>query len=227
MVALKRTKASARPYFTPELFSFLLELRYNNSRVWFQANKARYEGFVRRPLLEFIEALAPRLEQINPAFVAGPKSIFRIHRDTRFSVDKSPYKTHAAAQFRHTLATRDVHMPGFYMHLEPDNCFLAAGMWMPEPENLARIRQAIARQDYRWLELRQKLELDGEGKLKRPPKGFEASHPLIEDLKQRSFTASIPLSEEQVLSGSLLGVVEQGFRKLNPLNAFLSDLMLL
>lgn len=226
MVATKPGKKTAS-YFSPELFRFLLELRYNNHRTWFQANKSRYEQVVKRPLVGFIQDLAPRLAKINPAFVADAKSIFRINRDTRFSADKSPYKTHTAAQFRHSLATRDVHMPGFYMHLEPDNCFLAAGMWMPEPENLARIRHAIARQDYRWLELRKKLEPDGEGKLKRPPKGFEAKHPLIEDLKQRSFTASINLSEDQVLSNKLLEVVDKGFRKLNPLNQFLSDIMLL
>lgn len=226
MVATRPGKKT-ESYFSPELFRFLLELRYNNERTWFQANKARYEQAVKRPLVGFIQDLAPRLAKINPAFVADAKSIFRIHRDTRFSADKSPYKTHAAAQFRHSLATRDVHMPGFYLHLEPDNCFLAAGMWMPQPENLARIRQAIVRQDYRWLELRKKLELDGEGKLKRPPKGYGADHPLIEDLKQRSFTVSINLSEEQVLSDKLLEVVDRGFRKLNPLNQFLSDIMLL
>ncbi len=219
--------ATKTRYFTHELFAFLLELRYNNTREWFAANKPRYEALVKNPLLAFIEDFAPELERINPQFEATPRSMFRIHRDTRFSADKSPYKTQASAQFRHRLATKDVHMPGFYLHLEPDNCFLAAGMWMPEPENLARIRAAIARQDYRWLELRKKLEPDGEGKLKRPPKGYEASHPMIEDLKQRSFTASVNLSEEEVCSEGFVATVTKGFRKLNPLNVFLSEVMLL
>jgi len=222
------TKAATKTqYFTPELFAFLLELRYNNTRDWFTANKPRYEEVVKKPLLAFIEDFASVLEKINPQFEATSRSMFRIHRDTRFSADKSPYKTAASAQFRHRLATRDVHMPGFYLHLEPDNCFLAAGMWMPEPENLARIRAAIARQDYRWTELRKKLEIGDEGKLKRPPKGYEADHPMIEDLKHRSFTASIDLLERDVCSKGFMDTATKGFRKLNPLNVFLSEVMLL
>lgn len=214
-------------YFTPELFAFLLELRYNNTREWFAANRSRYEAVVKRPFLTFIADFAPELEKINPQFEATARSMFRIHRDTRFSSDKSPYKTQVSAQFRHRLATKDVHMPGFYLHLEPDNCFLAAGMWMPEPENLARIRAAIARQDHRWLELRRKLELDSEGKLKRPPKGYAASHPMIEDLKQRNFTASLNLAEQEVYSEEFMDTVTRGFRRLNRLNVFLSEILLL
>ncbi|WP_337870740.1 DUF2461 domain-containing protein [Meiothermus sp.] len=213
-------------YFAPELFNFLIELRYNNHRTWFQANKHRYESLVRQPFLRFIEDFAPRLEKISPDYVAGSRSLFRINRDTRFSANKSPYKTHAAAQFRHRLG-QDVHMPGFYIHLEPDHCFLGAGIWMPEPEHLRRIRIAIARQDYRWLELRKRLELDGEGKLTRPPKGYSTDHPLIEDLKQRSFTVSYGLSEEEVLSEKLLATMERAFRELLPLNEFLSAVLLL
>ncbi|MDT7919287.1 MAG: DUF2461 domain-containing protein [Meiothermus sp.] len=223
MAAVKGTKQA---YFSPELFQFLVELRYNNQREWFQANKPRYEAWVRQPFLRFIADLAPRLEKIAPDYVAGPQSLFRIHRDTRFSANKAPYKTHAGAQFRHRLG-QDVHMPGFYIHLEPDNCFLGAGMWMPEPDNLRRIRAAIARQDPRWLMLRKKLKLDGEGKLTRPPKGFDPHHPLIEDLKQRSFTVSYNLSEEIVVSEELMDTVEKTFRRLLPLNRFLSEVLLL
>lgn len=215
-----------KTYFSPEVFQFLLELRFNNHRAWFQANKHRYEALVRQPFLSFIEDFAPRLARISPDYLASPRSLFRIHRDTRYSPNKAPYKTHAAAQFRHRLG-QDVHMPGFYIHIEPDNCFLGAGMWMPEPENLRRIRAAIARQDPRWLRLSKKFELDGEGKLTRPPKGYSAAHPLIEDLKQRSFTVSYSLTEEEVLSEQLLNTVEKVFRKLLPLNQFLSEVLLL
>lgn len=214
------------PYFSQELFQFLIELRFNNHRTWFQANKKRYEQHVRVPFLRFIEDFAPRLHRISPDYLAGPRSLFRISRDTRFSANKAPYKTHAAAQFRHRLA-QDVHLPGFYIHLEPDHCFLGAGIWMPEPENLRRIRAAIARQDARWLRLRKKLELDGEGKLVRPPKGYSPDHPLIENLKQRSFTVSYLLSEEEVLSGYWIETVEKVFRRLLPLNQFLSEVLLL
>ncbi|MCX7783835.1 MAG: DUF2461 domain-containing protein [Meiothermus sp.] len=218
--------SNKQSYFKSELFEFLMELRFNNHRAWFQANKPRYEALVRQPFLRFIEDFAPRLERISPDYIASPRSLFRIHRDTRYSAHKAPYKTHAAAQFRHRLG-QDVHMPGFYIHIEPDNCFLGAGMWMPEPENLRRIRAAIARQDPRWLQLRGKFELDGEGKLVRPPRGFSADHPLIEDLKQRSFTVSYSLAEEEVLSGQLPDRVEMVFRKLLPLNRFLSEVLLL
>lgn len=218
--------SNRQTYFEPELFQFLIELRFNNHRAWFQANKHRYDALVRQPFLRFIEDFAPRLGRISPDYVASPRSLFRIHRDTRYSANKAPYKTHAAAQFRHRLC-QDVHMPGFYIHLEPDNCFLGAGMWMPEPENLRRIRAAIARQDPRWLRLRKQFELDGEGKLVRPPRGYSADHPLIEDLKQRSFTVSYSLAEDEVLSEQLPDTVAKVFRKLLPLNQFLSEVLLL
>ena len=109
------------PHFTPALFKFLRELNKNNTREWFQANKDRYETDVRNPMLGFIADFAPYLEGLSPQFVAEPRrsggSMFRIHRDTRFSKDKSPYKTHAAAQFGHARG-KDVHAPGFYLHLE-------------------------------------------------------------------------------------------------------------
>jgi len=149
-MARKMASSSANTYFSAELFHFLLELRYNNHRAWFQANKPRYEEYIRRPFLRFIEDFAPYLKRISPAFTAEAKSLFRIYRDTRFSYDKTPYKTHAAAQFRHILG-RDVHAPGFYLHLEPDNCFIAGGIWLPEAEPTLRIRQAIARWDPRWM----------------------------------------------------------------------------
>ncbi|WP_147372912.1 DUF2461 domain-containing protein, partial [Calidithermus terrae] len=159
------------PYFSPELFNFLLELRYNNDRAWFQANKARYEQHVKGPFLRFIADLAPHLEALNPAYTANERSLFRIHRDTRFSHDKSPYKTHAAAQFRHLLASSDVHAPGFYLHLEPGQSGVGGGLWQPGPEDLARVRAAIARQDFRWIEVKRAVPLSEEDKLKRPPKG--------------------------------------------------------
>jgi len=222
---MPRGPASTKAYFAPEQFDFLIELRYNNNHPWFQANKHRYEALVRQPFLRFIEDLAPRLRKMSGDYEAGPRSLFRINRDTRFSVDKTPYKTYAAAQFRHRLG-RDVHMPGFYIHLEPGNCFLGAGIWMPAAENLRRIRAAIARPDVRWLEIRQHIELDSEGKLTRPPKGCRSSHPLVEDLKQRSFTASYPLEEQAVFSGGLLKNVEMVFGQLLPLNQFLTGVLL-
>ncbi|WP_018465751.1 DUF2461 domain-containing protein [Calidithermus timidus] len=213
------------PYFTPELFSFLLELRYNNDRAWFQANKLRYEQYVRGPFLRFIADLAPHLEALNPAYTANERSLFRIHRDTRFSADKSPYKTHAAAQFRHLLTSGDVHAPGFYLHLEPGESGVGGGLWQPDPENLARVRAAIARQDFRWLEAKRAVPLLEEDKLKRPPKGFDPAHPLIEDLKLKSFVTWFPLSDEEVCSSGFLGLVLEYLGKTNKLVSYLCEVL--
>ncbi len=116
----------------PELITFLKQLKKNNNREWFQKNKDSYEHDVRGPLLKFIEVFGPRLKKISPHFVADPRktggSLFRIYRDTRFSRDKRPYKTHAGVQFRHERAS-EVHAPGFYLHIEPEQAFVGVGIW--------------------------------------------------------------------------------------------------
>ena len=213
-----------QPYFSPDLFSFLIELRFNNNRTWFAANKKRYEALVKAPMLRFFTDFAPRLSKINPAYTANPKSLFRVARDTRFSANKDPYKTHVAAQFRY-MGNRDVHAPGFYMHLENDQCFVGGGIWMPEAEPLKRIRSAIERQDFKWLELKRKLPISDEDKLKRPPKGFEAAHPLIEDLKLKSFITTFPISEEEVCSADFINIVEKHLKKTDKLVRFLNGVL--
>ena len=116
-----------KAYFSTDLLRFLDELRRNNRREWFEANRIRYEQQVREPMLAFIADFAPRLKKISPRLVADPHptrgSMFRIYRDVRFSPDKKPYKTHVAARFSHVMG-RDVHAPGFYIHLEPGSSVL-------------------------------------------------------------------------------------------------------
>ena len=135
------------PYFTARTFRFLKDLGENNSREWFKANQDRYETDVREPALDFIAAFAEPLARLSPHFVADARkvggSMFRVQRDTRFSKDKTPYKTNAAMQFRHEQA-RDVHAPGFYLHIEPGNCFMGAGLWRPETRVAYDIRERIA-----------------------------------------------------------------------------------
>ena len=130
------------PHFGPELFDFLRELRENNDRDWFQANKERYEHDVKEPLLGFISDFGPRIAKISPHIRADPRptggSLFRIYRDVRFSKNKAPYKVHAAAQFRHKRG-KDVHAPGYYLHLEPGQVFaggrhLAPGLGEPQED---------------------------------------------------------------------------------------------
>src|SRR5438093_11749478 len=117
-------------HFTPDLFQFLRQLKHNNNRDWFLRHKQEYESVVRGPALRFLADFAADLSNISPYLIIGPRSLFRIYRDIRFSSDKRPYKTHLAMRF--SLAGRDVHSPGFYLHLEPENCFSAAGLWPPQ-----------------------------------------------------------------------------------------------
>src|SRR6187401_2919255 len=125
---------STNSTITPEVFQFFRELKENNNREWFEANKQRYETQVRDPLLGFINEFGLRLPAISPHYIADSRrmggSLFRIYRDVRFSKDKTPYKTAAGIQFRHERA-KDVHAPGFYLHLDPEGVFMGAGLWHP------------------------------------------------------------------------------------------------
>ncbi len=121
---------------------YLKKLAKNNNRPWFNDNKQRYEDAVRTPALAFIEAMGPPLKkQLSPHFLAQPKkvggSLMRVYRDTRFANDKTPFKTNVGIQFRHELG-KDVHAPGFYLHIEPGNCFLGAGICAPKPGSSPR-----------------------------------------------------------------------------------------
>jgi len=186
---------ASNPYITPKLFSFLRDLKKNNTREWFQDNKSRYEEQVREPLIAFVEDFSEHLPKISSHFVADPRkvggSLFRIHRDIRFSKDKSPYKTHAGVHFRHERA-KDVHAPGFYLHLDPAEVFIAAGIWHPDTPTLKLIRAAIGDDPKRWKQVaksgafKKHFTLAGES-LKRAPAGFEPDDPLIEDLKRKDF----------------------------------------
>ena len=133
-------------YFSRELFEFLGELALNNNREWFHANKSRYESVVRDSLLEFVADFAEPLSKISSHFVADPRpsggSMFRIYRDVRFSKDKSPYKTMAAAHFSHERA-KEVPAPGFYLHLAPAESFVGVGIWHPDATTLKNIRDTI------------------------------------------------------------------------------------
>jgi uncharacterized protein (TIGR02453 family) len=216
----------AEALISPRLFDFLRELKANNERAWFWENRARYEADVRDPLLRFVAAFGDRLETISPRFVADPRpvggSMFRLHRDTRFSKDKSPYKTHAALHFRHEASTRDVHGPGFYLHLEPSGCFMGAGIWRPDPGSLQRIREAIVDEPDDWVEVREGVGSIHGDRLKRPPAGFDPKHPLIEDLKQKDFIASRTFSEAEACGPDFVDRYAEACRERGPLMRFLT-----
>jgi uncharacterized protein (TIGR02453 family) len=220
------TTSSETASFDRELFAFLTDLRAHNDRDWFAANKQRYEAHVLEPALAFIEDFGYRLHDISPHFRADPRrqggSLFRIHRDTRFSKDKSPYKTNIGMQFRHERA-KDAHAPGYYLHLEPGGVFAGGGIWHPETTALTAIRQAIVDDPDGWSRakrLRGGLELSGDA-LKRVPTGFDKEHPHAEDLKRKDFFGWISLDEDAATAPDFLDRYTRVCESAAPLMRFL------
>ncbi|HUO17735.1 MAG TPA: DUF2461 domain-containing protein [Verrucomicrobiae bacterium] len=212
-------------YFTPELFRFLTRLKRNNDRDWFQAHKAEYETHVRQPALAFITEFAGPLYDITPHLVADARpsrgSLFRIYRDTRFSPDKRPYKTHVAMRFSHR--GKDVHSPGFYLHLDPTGCFAACGLWHPEAPTLLKVRTAMVSRPDEWRKVRKLLNWDDASKLSRPPRGFPCDHEFVEDLKLRDLGTSVDFTNDQVCSPKFMATFAAACRKMSPLAVFLSS----
>ena len=221
----------ATPHFTPALFTFLKDLDANNEREWFHDHKQRYIDSVQEPALEFIVDAKPRLQQISPYFTAEAKtvggSLFRIQRDTRFAKDKTPYKQNTGVQFRHE-AGKDAHAPGFYLHLQPKECYAGVGLWRPETKVAYQIRQHIVDNPDAWKKAtRSKRFTDvwslGGNSLVRVPKGFDEDHPYIDDLKRKDFIASVRLSQKQVTSPDFLDEYMQLNKRAAPLMEFLCD----
>ncbi len=195
-------------HFGQDLFRFLEELKANNNREWFQANKDRYVHDVKEPAQAFIADFAPHLAKVSPHFRSDPRpvggSLFRIYRDVRFSKDKSPYKTHAGLHFRHS-AGKSAYTPGFYLHLEPRGCFAGVGLWHPDGPTLKKIRERVTQQPKAWRKavedtaFARSFTVEGD-RLKRPPKGFDPDHELIEVLKFKDFTGISKLTQKQVIS---------------------------
>jgi len=219
------------PGFKPDLIRFLTQLNKNNHRDWFAKNKSRYEADVLGPALEFVEAFAKPLHNISPLFLSEPKksggSVMRIYRDTRFSKDKTPYKTNVGIHFRHQIG-KDVHSPGFYIHLAPDECFLGAGIWHPDNPTLAKIRQAILNDPGKWKKcsaggsFSRNFELAGNS-LKRPPRGIDPDHPAIHDLKRKDFIGVKPVKRAEVENPKFLNIVVDSFRASTPYMKFLCE----
>lgn len=212
-------------YFTPELFRFLTRLKRNNNRDWFLAHKDEFETYARQPALCFIADFAAPLRKISPYLVADARpsrgSLFRIHRDTRFAHDKRPYKTNVAMRFSH--AGKNVHSPGFYLHLEPGGCFAASGLWHPEPPTLLKVRNAIVSRPNAWRKVHELLNWDDASKLSRPPRGFPADHEFVDDLKLRDLGSAFPFTDRQVCSPNFMSAFVAACKKMSPLAAFLSS----
>jgi uncharacterized protein (TIGR02453 family) len=215
-----------------DFFVFFKELAKNNERGWFEANKQRYKDVVVAPLCDLMAAMAPRVAKISKHIVVDPRpnggSMFRIYRDVRFAKDKSPYKTNAGLHFRHALG-RDAHVPGYYMHFAPGEVFFGGGIWMPEPDALAKVRRAIADDAKAWKKViegktfaKSFKGIDGEA-LARPPKGFDPDHPMIADIKRKSFFAMHESSAKAAQSPALVDEVDVAFTAAKPLMKFLCD----
>jgi len=195
-------------YFTPDTMTFLRKLAKNNLRDWFEKHKSEYETVVRTPALQFITDIADDLAALSPHFLAQARkvggSLMRVHRDVRFSKDKQPYKTNIGIQFRHEQG-KDVHAPGFYVHIEPHECFVGVGLWRPDAPALGKIRDAITANPEKWQmakgnkSFRKYYEISGES-LSRPPRGYDQDHPCIEDIKRKDFIAIAGVDDESVLS---------------------------
>jgi uncharacterized protein (TIGR02453 family) len=211
--------------FTSETFRFLKDLKKNNDREWFAANKKRYEEHLKEPALRIIEAFAPELKKLSPHFMATPRSLFRIHRDTRFSKDKTPYKTHVGLHFRHDHS-KDAHAPGYYLHVEPGGVFLGVGIWHPDGPALRRIREHIVEEPAAWRRasgakgFAQTFDLAGD-RLKRPPKDFDAEHPLIEDLKWKDYIGIAELPDSFATDPGLSRALGTTFKAGTPFMRFL------
>ena len=216
----------AQAPFSPTLFQFLRDLAEHNDREWFQANRARFDEHVKGPMLAFITAFSEPLHGVNRHFVADPRpmggSMFRINRDTRFARDKSPFKTNVGAQFRHQDCSREVHSPGFYLHLEPGASFVAVGLWHPEADALRKVRERMIAHPKAWKALRDGgLDITGDA-LKRVPAGFAADHPLAEELKLKEYYIHTGLTDAEVLAPDFLARFTGACAKGAPLAAFLT-----
>lgn len=217
--------------FPADLFGFFNDLEKQNNREWFNANKQRYLESVVQPMGEYILAMQPRLQAISPHYVVDPRphggSMFRIYRDTRFSRDKTPYKTHAACHFRHD-AGKDAHAPGFYVHLEADGLFFGGGIWQPPGAKLSKIRNFIADNARSWARIRNSKKIVGMGgiqgdALQRPPQGFNAEHVHIEDLKRKSFYVMAEAGASAALRADFVDLTAEAFNRAAPLNRFICD----
>ena len=215
--------------FKPETVAFLKALKKNNNRDWFNENKHRYEEDVLDVALNFIQSMHDPLQLIAPHFTAVPKrmggSLMRVYRDTRFSKDKTPYKTNIGIHFRHEQA-KDVHAPGFYVHIAPEEVFLGVGMWRPEASALASIRERVAMKQTEWLQARddkafkRHFDLAGES-LSRPPRGYDKEHPLIEDIKRKDFLAAKSMPVDDAIAPRFQQKVETAFKSSVPYMRFL------
>jgi uncharacterized protein (TIGR02453 family) len=220
---------SKLPQFPAAGLAFLRKLKRNNRREWFLQNKQTYEDYVRQPMIELVNALAPEFATFAPEIAASPKvSLYRIYRDTRFSKDKSPYKTHVAAGFSHRGLEKN-RGAGFYLHITPSEFLIGGGLYSPETEDLAAVRHHIALHHKRLISILNARQfrrlfdgLSGE-QLLRVPRGFPADHAAADFLRRKQFLVSRLLPAQIVTTPQFGSIVLGTFRTLHPLLQFLNE----
>ena len=217
--------------FQPALTQFLDELAQNNNREWFREHKRRYETDVVDPVLDFIRAMQPRLMEISPYLMVDARkvggSMFRIYRDTRFSKDKTPYKTHVGIRFPHREFKQRTG-PGLYLHISSQHVYLATGVWHPDSSALTKIRAKIDGDPQGWLKardnerFRQLYSLAGDS-LKGAPRGYQKDHPLLDDLRRKDFVGVQELPVTSLFKKGLPDKLAKSYRVTSPLLRFLAE----
>lgn len=213
--------------FPKEGIEFLKRLKKNNNREWFAKHKTEYEEFVKFPMQCLIGSLKSPMKKIAPAIDVNPKrNMFRIYRDTRFSKDKTPYKTHVAAVFHLRGHWQD--SAGYYVHIEPGNIYVGGGIYMPDGNQLKLIRYAIAEEPKEFNSIvNNKLfkkrfnTLEGE-KLQRAPLGYSPDHPMIEWLKHKSYYTGVEWKEKECYTHKFIDNIVNVYKELLPLIRFLN-----
>ncbi len=216
---------------TKEIFTFLEDLKNNNHRQWFETNKMLYLE-VKKQFDHFVEQLLLHMSIFDNdlAYLTVKDCTYRIYRDIRFSADKSPYKTNMGAYM--VKGGKKSELAGYYFHVEPGNCMIAGGIWMPSPHILKKLRWGIYENIEELLSIIENPDFkkffpqfDDDAVLSRPPRDFPSDFPYIHLLKYKSYTVSHMLSDEWVLSPDILQKTIEIFKILQPLNRFFNSLL--
>jgi len=212
-------------YFSDKSFKFLRALARHNEKPWFEEHRKDYEAHVRQPFLRLIGDLQPDVAAVSPHFRADTRtvggSLFRIHRDARFSNDKSPYKTWQGARLFHERR-RETAAPSFYVHLQPGGSFVGAGLWHPESDTQRKVRQFIVDNPESWKaaahakKLRRQFEFETSEMLVRPPRGFDPQFEFIDDLKHRNWVFWRTLDDEAMTGPKLRQTIAADLATLAP-----------
>ena len=207
---------------------FLKAIKKNNNTEWFEKNRPKYEN-AKQDYLQFVTEVLDGIKKTDQSlqFLEPKQCVFRIYRDARFSKNKDPYKTNFGASF--SLGAKKIDTAGYYFHLEPGACFIGGGFWFPMAPELNKIRQEM---DYCFKEFKSIINakkfknnygvLNETDKLVRPPKGYEPNNPAIEYLKLKNFTATMEITDADVLNKNLVKKVISSFEALSPLDHFLN-----